>query len=495
MANPILKPTAPGYANIVAALWISDQIDVAGTPTKGAWDAKNGVFYPAHGASSLTPFACGSTGRNGLTSSAAACGIELAATDAHTGTIWDVVGPEMGMLVVGAKSASTGTAIAVQNRNSFGSAEGWSLEFSSTATVTAKCSSSVATNTAVATGPATADELAAFLYRRQAATYQQALAKNGTLVSNASAGGDFGVNYYGNTQRRAALFGYSASRQAAVNAVPCTLCLVVIWDDMTWCEATSSEPSGTTRSEWAAIGTSNAELLAGSHYTAFLDFADSPTGPTIDTQPTPQAANEGATAVFTIAATTSGGTMSRQWKRQAPGGGAFANVGTDSNTYTTAALDCATDHGAQVYCAVTDDNGTTDTDTVGLTVRAITTTSRPAADVDTTGWTASAGTDFFALIDETTYSLTDYIDSPTITGAADWITLDLDYPRATGDHVIPVWASVPGGTGTLKVRLEDDSATVVGSAADQAVTGTATRYDLPVTISGPATRVSYAFVT
>lgn len=221
----------------------------------------------------------------------------------------------------------------------------------------------------------------------------------------------------------------------------------------------------------------------------------SPTGPTIDVQPTAQTADEGGTATFSVSSTTSGGAQVRQWKRQPPGGGAFSNVGTNSATYTTGALGCATDHGANFYCTVTDDNGPTDTDTVGLTVRAITTTSRPAADVDTTGWTASAGTDFFALIDETTYSLTDYIDSPTITGAADWITFDLDYPRATGDHVIPVWASVPGGTGTLKVRFEDDSATVVGSAADQAVTGTATRYDLPVTISGPATRVSYAFVT
>lgn len=217
-------------------------------------------------------------------------------------------------------------------------------------------------------------------------------------------------------------------------------------------------------------------------------------GPTISAQPTAQTANEGATATFTVSATGTG-TLHYQWKRQPPAGGAFSNVGTDSSSYTTGTLDCATDHTADFYVTVTDDNGPTDSSTVGLTVRAVTTTSRPAADVTTAGWTASTGVAFYALIDETPYSLTDYIDSPTLTGTPDWITMALDYPRATGDHIIPVWASVPGGAGTLKVRLENDSATVVGSATDQAVTGTATRYDLPITTSGPATRVSYAFVT
>lgn len=251
----------------------------------------------------------------------------------------------------------------------------------------------------------------------------------------------------------------------------------------------------------AATSTALGLTIAGYQYTpghggwVFKVTGTTPTGPTIDTQPTAQSADEGSTAVFSVAATTSGGTLGYQWKRQPPVGGAFSNVGANSSTYTTATLDCATDHGANVYCAVSDSNGTTNTSTVGLTVRAVTTTSRPVADVDTAGWTASTGTDFFALIDETTYSLTDYIDSPTITASPDWVTFTLSYPRATGDHVIPVWASVPGGTGTLRVRLEDDSATVVGSAADQAVTGTATLYELPITISGPATRVSYAFVT
>lgn len=220
----------------------------------------------------------------------------------------------------------------------------------------------------------------------------------------------------------------------------------------------------------------------------------SPTGPTIDVQPTAQTADEGGTATFSVSSTTSGGAQVRQWKRQPPGGGAFSNVGTNSATYTTGALGCATDHGANFYCTVTDDNGPTDTATVGLTVRSVTTVSRPAADVTTTGWTTSTGSSFFALIDETSASDADYIDSPTITGTPEWITLGLQYPLATGARVVPVRASVSTGAGTLKVQLVDNSGTVVGSAADQAVTATPTTYNLAITISGPATRIKFAFI-
>lgn len=220
----------------------------------------------------------------------------------------------------------------------------------------------------------------------------------------------------------------------------------------------------------------------------------SPTGPTIDVQPTAQTADEGGTATFSVSSTTSGGAQVRQWKRQPPGGGAFSNVGTNSATYTTGALGCATDHGANFYCTVTDDNGPTVSDVVSLSVRSVTTASRPDADVSGAGWVASTGTDLFAMIDELSAGDADYIDSPTITGTPAWYIARLKYPLATGDRVPPVRASVPGGSGTLKVRFENDAGTVVGTAADQAVTGTLTTYTLAVTLSGTATRMAFAFV-
>jgi len=74
-------------------------------------------------------------------------------------------------------------------------------------------------------------------------------------------------------------------------------------------------------------------------------------GPTINTQPQSAACYEGQTATFTVSATTSGGTLHYQWKDDG------SNVGTDSNSYTTAAATYA-DNGAQITCDVSDDNGT-----------------------------------------------------------------------------------------------------------------------------------------
>lgn len=85
------------------------------------------------------------------------------------------------------------------------------------------------------------------------------------------------------------------------------------------------------------------------------------TGPTIDTQPTPQTCEEGSTASFNVGATSSGGTLHYQWKRQDPGGGAWTNVGTDATPYTTGTAVRASDSGAMIKCTVSDDNGSFDT--------------------------------------------------------------------------------------------------------------------------------------
>jgi hypothetical protein len=92
-------------------------------------------------------------------------------------------------------------------------------------------------------------------------------------------------------------------------------------------------------------------------------YAQIPTaaGPTIDTQPQSQSKIVGETATFTVAATTSGGTLSYQWKRNG------SNVGTDANSYTTPTLVIG-DDGDTVTVDVTDSNGTTVSNTATLTV-------------------------------------------------------------------------------------------------------------------------------
>ena len=73
-------------------------------------------------------------------------------------------------------------------------------------------------------------------------------------------------------------------------------------------------------------------------------------GPTINTQPVSATCYVGQTATFTISATTSGGTLHYQWKDDG------SNVGTDSNSYTTAAA-LLSDNGSSITCVVTDNNG------------------------------------------------------------------------------------------------------------------------------------------
>lgn len=98
----------------------------------------------------------------------------------------------------------------------------------------------------------------------------------------------------------------------------------------------------------------------GGHLTVVAVF-DEISGPTINTQPTNQSVIVGSTANFTISATTSGGTLHYQWKANG------SNVGTDTNSYTTAATVMG-DDGTIITCVVSDDNGSTTSNNALLNV-------------------------------------------------------------------------------------------------------------------------------
>lgn len=115
-----------------------------------------------------------------------------------------------------------------------------------------------------------------------------------------------------------------------------------------------------TGAQSASWGTLTGSYLWAASLAAFEE-SGGPSGPTINTHPTNQTCYVGETATFTVSATTSGGTLSYQWKDDG------ANVGTNSNSYTTAAATLA-DNGAQITCAVTDDNGTTTSNAATWTV-------------------------------------------------------------------------------------------------------------------------------
>ena len=109
-----------------------------------------------------------------------------------------------------------------------------------------------------------------------------------------------------------------------------------------------------------ATGTRTFTLPGSADYMwGIAEFRSAPGQITV--QPTPQSCYEGQTATFSLTANPTG-TPSYQWKDDG------SNVGTDSDTYTTAAAVYSTDNGAQITCDVTDDNGTSTSSAATWTV-------------------------------------------------------------------------------------------------------------------------------
>ena len=83
--------------------------------------------------------------------------------------------------------------------------------------------------------------------------------------------------------------------------------------------------------------------------------------PTITVQPTNQSSLIGQTATFSVTATSSGGSLSYLWYKNT------VTTGVTTSSYTTGTL-ASSDNGGLFYCAVTDSNGTTNSNTVRLLV-------------------------------------------------------------------------------------------------------------------------------
>lgn len=83
--------------------------------------------------------------------------------------------------------------------------------------------------------------------------------------------------------------------------------------------------------------------------------------PKITAQPTSQTSSVGGSATFTVTASTSGGTLAYQWRKDG------ANVGTNSNSLTLTGL-TNQDNGAAITVTATDDNGSTVSSSAALAV-------------------------------------------------------------------------------------------------------------------------------
>lgn len=77
----------------------------------------------------------------------------------------------------------------------------------------------------------------------------------------------------------------------------------------------------------------------------------------ISAQPVAQSVTAPGTATFTVTASVTGGdTISYQWQKQEGGSGAWSNVGTNSNSFTTGATSVGADNGDKYRCVLTATN-------------------------------------------------------------------------------------------------------------------------------------------
>lgn len=119
------------------------------------------------------------------------------------------------------------------------------------------------------------------------------------------------------------------------------------------------------------------------------------------------------------------------------------------------------------------------------------TMARPGADVLTTGWHASTGTDLFDMIDEASADDADYIYRDL--SGSDPYVFDLyqagsGYTLPVGTHTIRMRPSVTTGTAQMRLLLLDSSNATVGTGDWQSVTETWTTAEFTITTTAEATR-------
>ena len=110
--------------------------------------------------------------------------------------------------------------------------------------------------------------------------------------------------------------------------------------------------------------------------------------------------------------------------------------------------------------------------------------SYPIGDVSTTGWTSTGATGYGA-INEVTENDSTYITSPPLGTGSPFIDL-LDEILPAGTYTANVGAEYTGTSGQVRVSLLDNSLTVVGASAWQAVTSSFAAYTLSITTTAPA---------
>lgn len=216
MANPTVNSGITQSASLQAAMWISPDVDQSGTPTKGAWDAQNSVFWGVSGSSSdLTSEAMGTSGVNGLTvANGVDSGIFYESAANQTGNIWETYsfGPTTFVALV--KQSANGCVI-IQNRDGYSPREGFQLVVTATGAIEYYITGSSGTVYSITSaGQLSNGEVAIIaLTLDVSGTDTAKIYKNGTLLQT-DTGSTLVANWSGHSDRRAGSFD-SSSRTGA----------------------------------------------------------------------------------------------------------------------------------------------------------------------------------------------------------------------------------------------------------------------------------------
>ena len=115
--------------------------------------------------------------------------------------------------------------------------------------------------------------------------------------------------------------------------------------------------------------------------------------------------------------------------------------------------------------------------TLTYTPAVLPTIGRPGSDTSNSGWTASTGTDLFAMVDEVTPDPLDYIVT-TATGSVCELALDTTAYPGTASQALKYRASSSTGN-SLIVRLKNGATTI--RTETQALTASDTEYTITLT--------------
>ncbi len=114
--------------------------------------------------------------------------------------------------------------------------------------------------------------------------------------------------------------------------------------------------------------------------------------------------------------------------------------------------------------------------------------SRPNTDITVTGWSASSGTDLYAMLDESVADDGDYIISPEV-GSAGPAIFSVTPTQAAGTLSVRFRARRTGTTGQIRALLLDSTGTTIGTSNWQSLTNANAAYTFSVTTTGTAERV------